>query len=55
MAADARFFHDQLPEYRKAPELVKLRLQLATMGRVFTNSVQDKIVAPPARGNQNCA
>lgn len=45
LAADARFFHDQLPEYRKAPELVKLRLQLATIGRVFTNSV-DKWYLP---------
>lgn len=46
LAADAKFFQDQLPDYRKSPELVKTRLLLATIGRVFTNSA-DKWFLPP--------
>jgi len=45
LAADAQFFQDQLPEYRKSPALVKTRLRLASIGRVFTNSV-DKWYLP---------
>lgn len=45
LAADARTFQEQLPEYRKSPALVKTRLRLASIGRVFTNSV-DKWYLP---------
>ena len=45
LAADARSFNDQLGEYRKSPSLVRTRLQLATIGRVFTNAA-DKWYLP---------
>ena len=45
LAGEAQVFQDQLAEYRKSPHLVRERLRLATIERVFTNSA-DKWYLP---------
>lgn len=43
VAADAKYFEDQLPYYRSDPQLFVARLQTATLERILTNA-QDKIL-----------
>ncbi|HEY6169058.1 MAG TPA: SPFH domain-containing protein, partial [Verrucomicrobiae bacterium] len=45
VAADARYFTDQLPQYEKDPEVFRQRLLTETMQRVLTNA-QDKFFLP---------
>ena len=45
LSADAQFFQQQLAEYRKAPDLVRERLRLASIERVFAGAV-DKWYLP---------
>jgi membrane protease subunit HflK len=37
VAAEAKYFKDQLPNYEKNPEMFRARLQAEVMGRVLTN------------------
>lgn len=43
VAADAKYFRDQLPHYRSDPQLFMARLQTETLQRILTNA-QDKIL-----------
>jgi membrane protease subunit HflK len=45
VSADAQFFEQQLPEFRKNPDLLRERLRIASVGRVLTNA-QDKFFQP---------
>lgn len=45
VSADAQSFLQQLPEYRKNPELLRERLRIATVSRVLTNA-QEKFFQP---------
>ena len=45
VAAEARYFQDQLPYYKADPGLFSARLQTEMLGRAMTN-VQDKWIAP---------
>ncbi len=45
LAGEAQLFQDQVAEYRRSPHLVRERLRLATIERVFTNSA-DKWYLP---------
>lgn len=45
VSADAQFFEQQLPEYRKNPQLLRDRLRIAAISRVLTNA-QDKFFQP---------
>ncbi len=45
IAAEARAFRDQLPEYLKDPELFRQRLLAARLARILTNA-QDKFFLP---------
>jgi membrane protease subunit HflK len=51
VAAEARYFLDQLPHYKDNPELFKARLQAEAMTRILTNT-QDKFFLP-ARSDGN--
>jgi membrane protease subunit HflK len=42
VAADAQYFNDQLPHYRRDPQLFMARLQTESLQRILTNA-QDKI------------
>jgi modulator of FtsH protease HflK len=50
VAADAQYFHDQLPNYQADPQLFKARLQAEAMGRILTN-VQERVFALPSSPN----
>ncbi|MBI4664111.1 MAG: protease modulator HflK [Verrucomicrobia bacterium] len=51
IAAEARYFTNQLPHYRSNPDLFMARLQTETLHRVLTNSAVDKNFLPdPASG-----
>lgn len=52
VAAEAKAFRDQLPEYRKGPELFRNRLLAARLGRIMTN-VQEKFFLPEAPENRS--
>jgi membrane protease subunit HflK len=47
VSADAQFFEQQLPEFRRNPALLRERLRIAAIGRVLTNA-QDKFFQPPS-------
>ncbi len=52
IAAEARAFEDQLPEYRKNPELFRQRLLAARLSRILTN-VQEKFFLPERPDEQS--
>ena len=46
VAAEARYFKEQLPYFESHPEMFMARLQMETLTRIFTN-VQEKVFALP--------
>ncbi len=48
VAAEARYFQDQLPYYKADPGLFAARLQTEMLGRAMTN-VQDKWISPQSK------
>ncbi|MBI4327084.1 MAG: protease modulator HflK [Chloroflexi bacterium] len=46
VAAEARYFADQLPHYRADPKLFLTRLQTETLHRVLTNTQVEKVFLP---------
>ncbi len=51
VAAEAKYFTNQLPHYRSNPELFVARLQTETLHRVLTNAAVEKMFVPErARG-----
>lgn len=46
VAAEARYFKDQLASYESSPDLFRSRLQAEAMGRILTN-VQDRVFSLP--------
>ena len=46
VAAEAKYFTNQLPHYRSNPELFVARLQTETLHRVLTNAAVEKMFVP---------
>ena len=52
VAADARYFKDQLPYYQENPELFRARLRAEAMGRILTNVQDNLFFMNPKEGTQ---
>lgn len=52
VAAESRYFQDQLPYYQQNPELFRSRLRAEAMGRILTNAQDNLFFVDPKKESQ---